>query len=99
MVSGIRDNHNRGKIGDFLKEKIRPDSKLSFVSAFFTIYAYHYLKDELDKIDELDFLFGEPRFVSSLDPEKTDKKAFKIEDDELQLSNRLQQKKGRVGLC
>ena len=93
VVSGIRDNHNRGKIGDFLKEKIKPGSKLSFVSAFFTIYAYHHLKDELDKIDELDFLFGEPRFVSSLDPEKTDKKAFKIEDEELQLSNRLQQKK------
>ena len=93
IVSGIRDNHNRGKIGDFLKEKIKPGSKLSFVSAFFTIYAYHHLKDELDKIEELDFLFGEPRFVSSLDPEKTDKKAFKIEDDELQLSNRLQQKK------
>ncbi|MCH8217521.1 MAG: hypothetical protein IH892_12225, partial [Planctomycetes bacterium] len=39
IISGIRDNHNRGKIGDFLKEKIKPDSKLSFVSAFFTIYA------------------------------------------------------------
>lgn len=93
IASGIRDNHNRGRIGDFLKEKIKPGSRLSFVSAFFTIYAYHHLKDELDKIEGLDFLFGEPRFVSSLDPEKTDKKAFKIEDDELQLSNRLQQKK------
>jgi len=93
IVSGIRDNHKRGKIGDFLKEKIKPGSKLSFVSAFFTIYAYRHLKDELDGIEELDFLFGEPRFVSSLDPEKNDKKAFMIEDDELQLSNRLQQRK------
>jgi len=91
--SGIRDNHKRGKVGDFLKEKIKPDSKLSIVSAYFTIYAYRHLKDKLDKIEKLDFLFGEPRFVSSLDPEKTDHKSFKIEDEELQLSNRLQQKK------
>jgi alpha-D-ribose 1-methylphosphonate 5-triphosphate synthase subunit PhnG len=37
-------------------------------------------------------LFGEPKFIQTLDPEKTDKKAFKIEDDGLTLSNRLQQK-------
>lgn len=91
--SGIRDNHKRGKIGDFLREKITSGSKLSIVSAYFTIYAYHNLKDELDQIDKLDFLFGEPRFVRSLDPDKTDKKAFKIEDEELQLSYRLEQKK------
>ena len=93
ISSGIRDNHKRGKVGDFLKEKIKPDAKLSIVSAYFTIYAYRHLKDKLDKIEKLDFLFGEPRFVSSLDPEKTDHKSFKIEDEELQLSNRLQQKK------
>ncbi|MCZ6819899.1 MAG: helicase-related protein [Calditrichaeota bacterium] len=98
ITSGIRDNHKRGKIGDFLREKIKPGSKLSFVSAFFTIYAYHHLRKELNAIDELDFLFGEPKFLtpSSLDPEKSDQKAFKIEDEELQLSNRLQQKKVAV---
>ncbi len=32
------------------------------------------------------------RFIQSLDPDKADKKAFKIEDDTLELSNRLQQK-------
>ncbi|MDW7680769.1 MAG: phospholipase D-like domain-containing protein, partial [bacterium] len=93
IISGIRDNHKRGTIGDFLREKINSSSKISIVSAYFTIYAYHNLKDELDQIDKLDFLFGEPRFVRSLDPDKTDKKSFKIEDEELQLSNRLEQKK------
>ncbi len=38
--SGIRDNHHRGKIGDFIKEKIREGSSLSFVSACFAIYAF-----------------------------------------------------------
>ena len=82
IPSGIRDNHNRGKIGDFLREKIQHGSQLSFVSAYFTIYAYHALKDELNKINGLNFLFGEPRFVKSLDPEKTDKKSFKIAERE-----------------
>jgi ERCC4-related helicase len=94
--SGIRDNHNRGKAGDYLSEKIKAGSKLSFVSAYFTIYAYQALKDKLDSIEFLRFLFGEPRFIQSLDPDKTDKKAFNIEDSCLQLRNRLEQKRVAV---
>jgi hypothetical protein len=44
-------------------------------------------------IDNLRFLFGEPRFVNSLDPEKTDAKTFDIEEKGLQLNNRLEQKR------
>jgi len=84
-TSGIRDNHHRGSIGDFLKEKILQGSDLSFVSAYFTIYAYATLKDQFDQINHLRFLFGEPQFIQSLDPDKTEKKAFKIEDDALEL--------------
>jgi hypothetical protein len=35
-LTGLRDNHSRGKAGDFLKEKIASGSALSFVSAYFT---------------------------------------------------------------
>ena len=35
ISSGIRDNHQRGSVGDFLKEKIRANADLSFVSAYF----------------------------------------------------------------
>lgn len=89
---GIRDNHSRGKVADFLADKINAGSRLSVVSAYFTIYAYDALAQQLDHIEHLDFLFGEPRFIASLDPDKTDKKAFQIEDEGLALSNRLQQK-------
>jgi SNF2 family DNA or RNA helicase len=89
---GIRDNHGRGKVADFLVEKINAGSHLSVVSAYFTIYAYEALSAELDSIGHLNFLFGEPRFIASLDPDKTDKKTFKIEDEGLELANRLQQK-------
>ena len=91
--SGIWDNHERGSIGEFLKEKILQDSDLSFVSAYFTIYAYSALKEQLDKINHLRFLFGEPKFIQSLDPDKTEKKAFRIENDILSLENKLQQKR------
>lgn len=89
---GIRDNHTRGKVSDFLAEKMAAGSQLSVVSAYFTIYAYDALAKQLDEIDHLNFLFGEPRFIASLAPDKTDKKAFKIEDEGLELANRLQQK-------
>mgnify|MGYP003412626374 CR=1 FL=1 len=36
ISSSIRDNRNRGSVGDFLKEKISKDSSLAFVSAYFT---------------------------------------------------------------
>ncbi len=90
-MSGIRDNHCRGTVGDFLKAKIKDDSTLSIVSAYFTIYAFDALKTHLLRIENLNFLFGEPRFIKSLDPKKNDLKAFKIEDEGLQLQNRLQQ--------
>ncbi len=91
QMSGIRDNHQRGTVGEFLKSKIQNGSSLSIVSAYFTIYAFDALKASLVEIEELRFLFGEPRFINSLDPKKTDKKAFKLEDEGLQLPDRLTQ--------
>ena len=89
---GIKDNRTRGKVADFLEARLLKGSRLSVVSAYFTIYAYEALRQELDGIESLQFLFGEPSFIHSLDPDKTDKKAFKIEDEGLSLANRLQQK-------
>ncbi|MCK5806170.1 MAG: ATP-dependent helicase, partial [Lentisphaeria bacterium] len=91
-LSGILDNRERGAVGEFLRDRIGANSDLSFVSAYFTIYAYAALKEKLDQIHHLRFLFGEPPFIKSLDPEKTEKKAFRIENDELTLATRLQQK-------
>ena len=38
----------------------------TYVSAYFTIYAYEQLKEKLQRIDHLNFLFREPCFVKSL---------------------------------
>ncbi len=90
--SGIRDNHTRGKVADFLLAKIGAGSRLSIVSAYFTIYAYQALAEQLNQIDGLRFLYGDPRGINALDPGKTDSKSFKISDEGLSLSEQLQQK-------
>ena len=91
LISAIRDNRSRGSVGEFLTGKILPGSQVLAVSAYFTIYAYEALKKYLDQIEHLNFLFGEPRFIKAMDPNKIDKKSFKIEDEEIKLSNRLEQ--------
>jgi len=92
--SAIRDNHTHGNVGDFLKKAISANSDVSIVSAYFTIYAYHQLKSNLDGINDLKFLFGEPTFIKSLDPDKTNTRDFKIEDEKIAilLEKRLCQK-------
>jgi REP element-mobilizing transposase RayT len=92
-LSGILDNHYRGRVGEFLRDKICPGSDLSIVSAYFTIYAYEALRNELNCIDRLRFLFGEPSFLRSLDPEKTQRKAFQMTENGLVLANKLAQKR------
>lgn len=94
MESSLRDNKTRGKVGDFLQGNIKDNSDLSIVSAYFTIYAYEKLKDRLNNINHLNFLFGEPTFIKSLDPNKVNKRDFKIEDDTLiiPIESRLTQK-------
>lgn len=93
-LSSIRDNRNHGSVGQFLIDNVKSDSDLSIVSAYFTIYAYNHLKEQLNSINQLKFLFGEPTFIKSLDPTKTNKRDFKIEDDKLVIptESRLTQK-------
>lgn len=91
IKSSIRDNQQRGKVSGFLEEHLVQNSSLKVVSAYFTIYAYYALREKLDHLDQIHFLFGEPRFLKKLDPEKIDRKAFQIEDEDITLSDRLEQ--------
>jgi len=92
-IKSIRDNFSNGTVGEFLVDNIADNSKLSFVTAYFTIFAYEKLKTKLDRINNLRLLFGEPRFIKSVSS-STDAKNYKIEDDKLVIpvENRLQQK-------
>ncbi len=91
-MSGIRDNRHFGKVGDFLQKKIQPASQLRFVSAYFSLFGFEALRDELESIDSLQFLFGEPAFIKPCDLTQTEAKNFAIVDNDLSLLNRLKQK-------
>ncbi len=90
-TSRIRDNNIYGTVADFLRDKIQDGSDLSIVSAYFTIYAFDKLRDELTGIKGLRFLFGEPSFIH-IDPDKTESKAFQLTESGLKLQNYLPQK-------
>ena len=62
MEIKILDNRKYGNVVDSIRGDILPDSQISIISAFFTIFAYKELQIELNKIHKLRFLFTEPSF-------------------------------------
>ena len=88
----IIDNQDR-LVGDFLRDRITQGSRLSVVSAYFTIYGYGALRDRLDEIGRLRFLYGDPRGLGTLDPEESEDKAFRLTSEGgLELAQALLQK-------
>ena len=52
-----------------LEKHIKKGSKVSTISAYFTMYAYEALKKQLDNIDEMRFIFTTPSFSENKDIE------------------------------
>lgn len=95
------DNINHRLIDD-LKVQLNKGSKLQIAAASFSIYAYEALKDELENIKELQFIFTSPTFNNS-ETGKKEKREFYIpklnrernlygSDYEVRLRNQLSQK-------
>lgn len=99
QLSSIRDNAKRGTVYNFLKKVIQENfdkysdkSKLKIVSAYFTIYAFYALKEELkNKVSEVKFILGEPSSVENLGLKNKRFKIFKIQDENIAIDNILQQ--------
>jgi ERCC4-related helicase len=89
--SAIRDNRNHGKVGEWLQHKVAKGSKLSIVSAYFTVSAYKYLREQLDGIEKLRFLFGDPAFIAVKDGLKP-KRAFSFTDQGLSMLRQTMQR-------
>ena len=81
--------------------KLSIKSTVSVAAASFSIYAYEALKDELENVDELRFIFTSPTFIQ--DKVKKEKREFFIpklnrernlygSDFEVKLRNKLEQK-------
>ena len=58
----IFDNINY-KVYDDLKKEIKKGTKIAISAAYFSIYAYQKLKEELEKIDEFKFIYTSPTFT------------------------------------
>ena len=93
-------NNTSKLLGDDLKNEIKSGSKLRIAASCFSIYAYSALKAELEKIDELKFLFTTPTFVEEQvsDNIKHERREFYIPkglcgtDFEIRLKNQMTQK-------
>lgn len=74
----LLDNVGANRLGDALASSIDEGAKLSIISAYFTVFAYKELKDELSKIDSVRFLFSEPTFIKTMESAK-DPRQFELE--------------------
>jgi len=100
----IIDNINR-LFGDDLKQSLRSGAKLRVAASCFSMYAFEALKAELEKIEELDFIFTSPAFVAEevTDKIRKERREFHIpklererslygSEFEIQLRNKLTQR-------
>jgi superfamily II DNA or RNA helicase len=100
----IIDNINT-LLGDNLKRTVLPGAKLKIAASCFSIYAYEALKEELEAVESLEFIFTSPTFVPSevTDKVKKERREFHIPkaereknfygtEFEIQLKNKLTQR-------
>jgi len=58
----IIDNINH-LLGDSLKQELTPGSRLKIAASCFSIYAYEALKEQLENLESLEFIFTDPTVV------------------------------------
>ena len=98
------DNINR-LLGDDLKQTLKPGARLKIAASCFSMYAFEALKAELEKIDELQFIFTSPTFTANevTDKIRKERREFHIpkadrerslygSEFEIQLRNKLTQR-------
>ncbi|WP_284446738.1 helicase-related protein [Fluviibacter phosphoraccumulans] len=98
------DNISR-LLGDDLKQTLKSGARLKIAASCFSMYAFEALKTELEKIEELNFIFTSPTFVANevTDKIRKERREFhipKVERErslygsefEIQLRNKLTQR-------
>lgn len=59
------DNKKNGTVHEELRDNIKNGTKLSVISAYFTIYAYNELRKEFNKVKNMRFIFTKPSFLKN----------------------------------
>jgi len=98
------DNINN-LLGDDLKQTLKPGARLQVAASCFSMYAFEALRQELEQIDELRFIFTSPTFVTNevTDKIRKERREFHIpkldrerslygSEFEIQLRNKLTQR-------
>lgn len=98
------DNISR-RLGDDLKQTLQPGSRLRVAASCFSIYAFEALREALEQVDGVDFVFTAPAFAleDATDKLSKERREFHIPKDqreraffgtefEVQLKNRLTQR-------
>ncbi len=98
------DNINQ-LLGDDIKQNLNKNSKLKIAASYFSIYAFAALREELEELDSIKFIFTSPTFVNNRTPDtlKKEKREFIIPqrgrenalygtEFEIHLRNKLTQK-------
>lgn len=93
------------RLGDDLKRTLVPGAKLRIAASCFSIYAFEALRDELEQIESLEFIFTSPTFVLDEATDKITKqrrefyipkaereRSFFGTEFEIQLKNKLTQR-------
>ena len=52
------------RLGDELKKELKSESRVKIAAATFSMFAYQQLKEELENIEELKFIFTNPTFIT-----------------------------------
>ena len=70
----IIDNVN-DLLGDDLKAEVQVGSKLRIAASTFSIFAFEALRKELERVEELEFVFTSPSFVAAAATDQLPKNA------------------------
>ena len=62
----ILDNTEGKRLGDSLRANLDDEAKLSIISAHFSLFAFGELREELERLDSVRFLFSEPTFIQDM---------------------------------
>ena len=62
----ILDNTEGKRLGDSLRANLDDEAKLSIISAHFSLFAFGELREELERVDTVRFLFSEPTFIQDM---------------------------------
>ena len=89
--SRILDNQ-AATVVDHLRRNLSGAGDFSVVSAYFTIYGYELLAEELNRVGSVRFLFGDPNSVEDLDPVANASKSFDLSEGGLEPNHALRQK-------